>query len=438
MYQYKDDVTLHLYNGQTGEYEDVTVITQLFDEIMMRDLVEGYNGCKASDDTILLDVFDTVEFLKKFNIDTNKYSLVISDDGISKADQFNDGYVNKLNEYNQYLNNLKVVNAVADGATTKDSVNPVESNSELDTLTKDCKSFTELTSLINDDLEFGNKYPKNLSFFLSPYSTFVKDFMIAKGMLDVNGNVLGDTSVEFIKAEYRIVAVTHTRTETRTERVSYKQAVSDAEMAKEDAAKRAEAIAKASSTTTINKVTGEEKNTTYQNVYDKTYLQNGGKANVSSNLTPDDVAKDSDTIGKNVEKMAEEDAAENKAAHENAAKDAKEIIPHDDGSVSYISGGDTTTYVPENADTATESEAERYNREHGITTEGSAPANTGSTESSAPAAPVNDAPATYGSLNDASSESGFSQALDNLPDIIEDDTDNLDAAIETGSSIRRI
>ena len=429
MYQYKNDVTLNLYNAETNEYEDKVIKTNLFDEVMMRDLVEGYTKCSV-DDEVVLDEFSSVEYLKHFNIDTNKYTIVISDDGVSKADQFNSGLVDKLEEFNNYLNMLRAENAAAD------AINENDDNSKYDKLIKGTKTLTEMNELINSDLEFGNKYPKNTAFFSSIYSKFVKEFMMAKGIIDVNGNFIGNEIVNITNVRGSLIAITHARTETHTERFTVRERVSAEEMAREEAAKRAEAIARASATTAINKETGEEKATTYQDIYNNAYLKNGGKANISSNLTNGDQAKDSDTIGKAVEKMAEEDAEENKKAHEEAAKDANQVIENADGSTSYISGGNTTTYVPEGADIVSESEAERYNREHGITNGGAAPVNNGTDNSSS--APVDDAPATYGSLNDASSESGFSQALESLPDIMEDDTDNLDAAIETGSSIRRI
>lgn len=423
MYQYKDTVTLHLFDVIEQKDTDKDIQTILFDDVMMHDLVEGYKGCVDSDGEVLQESFNVIEYLKSFNIDTKRYTLVVSDDGISKADQFNSELVDKLNQYNDFVSKLRVENTAADAAHTSDSVKPISDNSELDSLIKGCYVASEINEVINDDLDKNNKYPMNINYF--PYE-FARKLLLDQGFIDENGNyITGKPIIKmvYVPGHYIVRTVTHTWTETYTETFSVREKVSASDIAKEDAINRKKAVEEASKTTVTDGETGKDKETTYQDIYNKVWNDNTDQSKQATNLDNNDKVKDNDSIAKEVEKIAKEDAADNKKQNEEAAKDAKESYTDAEGNNHYISGGNERKEEQyQNADSATESEAERYNREHGITVNSApapveTPASAPVVETPAPApvaetpAPVveESAPESYGDSYDTE---GFAPVMD--------------------------
>ena len=401
-YGYMDTITLNLYDGKNDKYVDKEVKTWLFDEITMRDLVEGYKDCIGEDGLVYQEGFNSVEFLKQFNISTQQYSIVVSDDGVSIADEFVGGLENRLNEANNFMQRLREENGKIDAYVTANSTEDVNiaNNSDLDELTKDTYNSEQVLELINDNLKEENKYPKNLDFFTSIYSKFTKQVIAFKDKMAAkfSGKKQGNT-----KANEQIVKVipgrtiyvpgtsyTVTWTETWTEeytdtRVEHEK-VSEEEIAKEDAKNRAKAVEEASKTTVTDGATGKEKETTYQDIYNRA-VNNGtdNKTNLDTNLDGDDKTNKNDPLVQKVEKWADEDSKQINQEHENAKNyngGAKEVKVDEQGNTHYISGGDIkseTGYKVEEdksgnvtvkdsntgakLDTATESEAERYNRE---------------------------------------------------------------------------
>ena len=401
-YGYMDTITLNLYDGKNDKYVDKEVKTWLFDEITMRDLVEGYKDCIGEDGLVYQEGFNSVEFLKQFNISTQQYSIVVSDDGVSIADEFVGGLENRLNEANNFMQRLREENGKIDAYVTANSTEDVNiaNNSDLDELTKDTYNSEQVLELINDNLKKENKYPKNLDFFTSIYSKFTKQVIAFKDKMAAkfSGKKQGNT-----KANEQIVKVipgrtiyvpgtsyTVTWTETWTEeytdtRVEHEK-VSEEEIAKEDAENRAKAVEEASKTTVTDGATGKEKETTYQDIYNRA-VNNGtdNKTNLDTNLDGDDKTNKNDPLVQKVEKWADEDSKQINQEHENAKNyngGAKEVKVDEQGNTHYISGGDIkseTGYKVEEdksgnvtvkdsdtgakLDTATESEAERYNRE---------------------------------------------------------------------------
>ena len=379
-YQYMDTITLNLYDGKTGEYVDKKVKTWLFDEITMRDLVEGYKECVGEDGLVYQDGFDSVEFLKQFNISTQRYSIVISDNGVSIADEFIGGLEGKLKTANEFMQlqdqkNLTTDAAYLGGGGSSNDAAYLENNSKFDELTKDSFDSEEVLDLINDNLVKENKYPKNLNFFTSIYSKFSKQIIAFKDAIaaKVGGKKSTDkTNEKVIKTiPGRTIYVpgtsyTITWTETWTEEyVTYRtERRANENYEAEKAAAEKAAVEKASKTTVTDGATGKEKETTYQDIYNKEFNDNtNGKNNLETNLDDDDITNQKDPLVNKVENWAKEDAEENKKAHEEASKDAKETYKDESGNTHYISGGDE--HIEEeykNADTVTESEAEEYNR----------------------------------------------------------------------------
>ena len=434
-YQYMDTINLNLYDGKTGEYVDKEVKTWLFDEITMRDLVEGYKECVGEDGLVYQDGFDSVEFLKQFNISTQRYSIVVSDDGVSIADQYIGGLENRLEEANDYMQKLREENSAAD-TLVLDS-NPtanVSQNTELDEMTKDSFDSEEVLDLIEDNLVKENKYPKNLQFFTSIYSKFSKQVLAFKDAIAAKLR----TSTKTTKKNEQVVKTipgrtiyvpgttqTVTWTETWTEdTVTYrteKRANENYEAEKEAAEK--EAVEEASKTTVTDGETGKEKETTYQDIYNKAVNdKTDGKTDLDTNLDDNDKTNQNDPLVNKVEQWAEEDAKQIKEEHEKAAENAKEEYVDENGNHHYISGGDEKIDEQyQNADIVSESEAEEYNRKlQEQKAQQSNSTNSASTPAPTPApAPVEEPTAGQGeyTTEDPTTSDTFAPALDDSASI---------------------
>ena len=375
-YQYMDTITLNLYDGETGKYVDKEVKTWLFDEITMRDLVEGYKECVGEDGLVYQDGFDSVEFLKQFNISTQRYSIVVSDDGVSIADEFIGGLENKLEEANDYMQRLREENSAADTLVLESNPTAnVSQNSKLDELTKDSFGSEEVLDLIENNLVKENKYPKNLEFFTSIYSKFSKQILAFKDAVAAKLGVSTKTTKSNEKVVKKIpgrtiyvpgTTKTITWTETWTEEyVTYRtEKRANENYEAEKAAAEKAAVEKASKTTVTDGATGKDKDTTYQDIYNKAVNdKTNGKTDLDTNLDNDDKTNQNDPLVNKVEKWAEEDAKQIKEEHEKAAENAKEEYVDEAGNHHYISGGDE--HIDDqykNADIVSESEAEEYNR----------------------------------------------------------------------------
>lgn len=397
-YQYKDTITLNLYDTKTSEYVDKEVKTWLFDEITMRDLVEGYVECEGQ------EAFDQIEFLKQFNINSSRYTLVISDNGVSRADEYIGGLVNKLEEANSYTEKLEEKNLTSDaaylgGGGNADNSAYLNNNSEYDKLTHDSYNDSEVLELIDNDLKLENKYPKNQNFFTSMYSKFTQKILefknaiakkfSSKSSTKTDANVKQVTqivppTVTYVPGQTYTETTTETYTETYTDTHTEYQAVSQEEIAQEDKVNSEKAVEEALKTKVVDGDTGKEKPTTYQDIYNNA-VNNGtdGKTNLDTNLDANDKTNQNDPLVQKVEKWAQEDAAQINKEHEDAKNyngGAKEIKVDEQGNTHYISGGDIKSeegYKVEEdksgnitvsneegkkLDTVTESEAEAYNR----------------------------------------------------------------------------
>ena len=225
-YQYKDTVKLQLQNSKTGEAEIKEVKTDLFDEITMRELVEGFRGCHGIND------FNEVEFLKQFGINSNSYHVAISDAATSIADSLISGVTtSKLNTYNSYVSDLRTEEAAANAAYTADSVIDINDNSEFDRLTKGGYDNDVILALIDSELHYENKYPKNLGYFLSSESKFIKElnaYRTAHGIgVNLNTSAKGGVTSRYIPVSTttttRIISQTTERHNVEEDNPDYQQ-----------------------------------------------------------------------------------------------------------------------------------------------------------------------------------------------------------------------
>ena len=369
MHEVKDTYVVNLYDTQSNSTISKEVLTDVFAEPVMRDLILGYNSCVGDDGHVYVSAFDQVEWLNKNGLDGKRYKLNISDDintNGSKADQlYNDG-VTMLNEYNDRITDAKLENTVADSATTADSVKPIDDNSEYDTLTKGGYNVNDIISLMNVKLIELGKTPMNINVFTTKYAKFIQEYMNTIGMsIGADGKLVDKSEgvkrvVKTVAPQMKVTAVTHTYTESWTERETKKESVSENDS--ENVKAKEDAISNAKKTKVKDK-DGKDKDTTYEDVYNNEFNKNGAVDKQKTGLDPTDSVKDDDELGKKVEKWAKEDAEANKKAHEEAGKDTKEVYKDKEGT-HYISGGDEHKEEEyNNADTAAEEEARKYNEE---------------------------------------------------------------------------
>ncbi len=380
-YGYQDTITLNLQDNTTGKPVDKDIKTDLWDEITMRDLILGYKECKDEHGVVYQDGFSEIDFLNRLDIDSKKYSLIISDDGVSIADTYVGGLENKLSGANDYMEKLRTENSATDALVTASIENAnVSNNSELDTLTESSYDQEVVLEMINSDLVKEHRYPSNLNFFTSIYSKFTKQVIAFKDALygKMSGTKVSENNgkkqekvvktipgkTTYIPGTTTTYTWTESWTETYTDTRTEKRPVSEEEIAAEDAANRAKAVEEASKTTVTDGATGKQKETTYQDIYNKEVNdKTNGKTNLDTNLDNDDQTNKNDPLVDKVEKWAQEDAKQIEEEHKKAAEGAKESYVDESGNTHYISGGDEHTYEEyKNVETATESEAEEYNR----------------------------------------------------------------------------
>lgn len=139
-YDYKDTITLNLYDIEKDEQVQQEVKTDMFDEISMRTLVYGFAGENNS-----AGEFVEKEFLEQHDISSEKYQLLTTETGMSIADSSCASQLARLEEVNNYITSL--------------------SKDKLAELTVDTVAPEVMFKEINDELKASNKYPKNISWF---------------------------------------------------------------------------------------------------------------------------------------------------------------------------------------------------------------------------------------------------------------------------------
>lgn len=170
IYQYQDKESIDVYDTKNDVYKTLEIKTALFDELMMRNLVEGF------------DKFDEVKFLKENDISSSRYTLRLPDKPRSFADDYCSGEIEKLNQANSHINALRTENTVSEAAFAGSiTVNPESDvkigdqvvsqmdnvNTRFDQLTEGTYVISQLLELINNDLKEQGLYPENQVYFLT-------------------------------------------------------------------------------------------------------------------------------------------------------------------------------------------------------------------------------------------------------------------------------
>ena len=168
IYQYQDTTVLEVHDTKNDENTTKKIKTALFDELMMRNLVTGFDG------------FDEEKYLKENNISSSRYTLNLSDEPRSIADKYVSEEVERLNQVNEYVNSLRMENTIAESAFAGSlTVNPNSDvkigdqisaqmdnvHTKFDELTEGTFEISELLELINIGLKEQGLYPENIEYF---------------------------------------------------------------------------------------------------------------------------------------------------------------------------------------------------------------------------------------------------------------------------------
>lgn len=167
-YQYKDKVSIEVYDTTKDVYTTKEVKTALFDELMLRNLVTGFKD------------FEEEKFLKENDISSTRYTLNLSDEPRSIADKYCDGETERLYQANDYIDKLRTENTIAEAAYQGSiTINPNSDvrigdqvasqmdrvNTKYDELTEGTYPVEELLEMINDNLKEKGIYPENINYF---------------------------------------------------------------------------------------------------------------------------------------------------------------------------------------------------------------------------------------------------------------------------------
>lgn len=179
-HQYKDEITLNLYDTKEDKNITKEVKTDLFDEIMMRTLVLGF------DESEVMDAFNAEAFLEEHDISNTRYNLLNTDVERSIADISCAIQIDKLTEADNYISTLRLENTTAEAAYSatisvnteagkvgeqvarqydamNSDINNV--NTRFDELTYGTYDASLLNEMVNNYLKENDCYPMNMNYF---------------------------------------------------------------------------------------------------------------------------------------------------------------------------------------------------------------------------------------------------------------------------------
>ncbi len=385
---FQSNVTTTFYDSKTNEYVDKTVYTYTIDEKTLDDIIYGYNPCLNAQGIVVREGFNSIEWTKLYSLDSNRYTPVIPDDGVSIVDTFNGGITSRMENANKFMNELEEKNLTSDaaylgGGGDANNTAYLNSNSEFDELTKYSYDIELVLSLMNDSLFKEGKYSLNtdvFSYFYSLKVMEIKDKLEAKTTTVGKGSSVAKKEtlskiVKTIPGQSYTVRTVNTSTVTWTEEThSYRtetQKVSEADKQAE-AERKAEDAKKVE---VIDKKTGEKKIVSDQELHDS--FENG-----NDNLEPvDKENKNTQELirtGKEDKEKKEQQEADRKKSEE----EAKRTYTDEQGNTHYETGGDpvsgngykseedsngniivTNPETGNELETATDEEAEKYNQQ---------------------------------------------------------------------------
>lgn len=320
--QFKDTVEVHLYDSVDNIDIYLEIETDLYDEITNRKVNEGFLACYDKEGNEIKQGFNSIEFLKKFNLDSNRYEVIVDDNGVSKSNQFNSDLIEFLDDYNNYL-----------------SQNP-----DLAEATKNTYNPEEIMELMKQFLIKNNKQPLNTQAgFTDVLKTpIIELFFKIKG-LDGNGKAIGTGNAEARKVikqvlgQYTTRTVTHTYYDTYTETETRTESVSEDDP--ENVAAKDKAV-KEASTMVVKDQNGNTKEVSLQDYYDAQFNKNGAVDTQPTVVNPTDTAETKKDLAAIMDQWAKEDAEANAAAHAAASQNATSSYKDDQGNTHYVSGGE--------------------------------------------------------------------------------------------------
>lgn len=146
---YRTEMTVTVIDSRTGRETEITREAQLFNEYEAAMVISG------------LDTFDKEAFMKKYNIDTNRYEMVISSIETSIVNEVCDVQREKLEEYNEWIKFI--------------------SEDELASYREDTLTLKTVIEIMDEGLK--DKYPINVQYYNSFSSLY-----IGKDLENTNGN----------------------------------------------------------------------------------------------------------------------------------------------------------------------------------------------------------------------------------------------------------
>lgn len=179
-HQYQDEITLNLYDTKEDKNITMEVKTDLFDEIMMRTLVLGFDESES------MGAFSAEVFLEEHGISNTRYNLLNTDVERSIADISCAIQIDKLTEADNYISTLRLENTTAEAAYSatiyvnteagnvgeqvakqydamNSDINNV--NTRFDQLTYGTYDSSLLDEMVNNYLRENDCYPMNMNYF---------------------------------------------------------------------------------------------------------------------------------------------------------------------------------------------------------------------------------------------------------------------------------
>ena len=194
-HDYTDQTEIEVYDKTAGVNVSKQITTQLFDEMMIRDLVTGY---LYSNDN---EMFDSASYLEEHGISSDRYQLMMSDVAMSIADKSCSSQSEKLQQANDFMARLRQNDSLAEAAyaATKDiKIDLNDTNNVItdwDKLVNGTYDSSVLIEKLNDYLVEKEIYPENTMYFLKEKA--VQDYI---DYLDNNGVTAGKPG-DFIETE---------------------------------------------------------------------------------------------------------------------------------------------------------------------------------------------------------------------------------------------
>ncbi len=227
---YKDQTEIEVYDKTAGVNVSKQITTQLFDEIMIRDLVTGY---LYSNDN---EMFDSASYLEEHGISSDRYQLMMSDVAMSIADKSCSSQSEKLQQANDFMAKLRQNDSLAEAAyaATKDiKIDLNDTNNVItdwDKLVNGTYDSSVLIEKLNDYLVKKEIYPENTMYFLKEKA--VQDYI---DYLDNNGVTAGKPG-DFIETETeRVTATPNEMTQENANALNHENQVVTPEQAMEEA-----------------------------------------------------------------------------------------------------------------------------------------------------------------------------------------------------------